>query len=1635
MAIQINQLPLNNNILDTQEQELVASKDMTRLFGLPEDFIQFFVYSNTNTLLNTNNNFQEYSVTDNQLITFDPEKNISNLGYRVGTYNLYYNFLRPILTLNSNSDLFIQSISQDRLEIKISSTIESDSVLYSNAISYIDLIQNRNYFIEFYIDLGNNNLIAASSLAIEQDINGAVYIIIKLFDTLPSNISLNYPINVVEKIVNSQLYQAILTIDTILSPTVPTLRQANFSIEVDDKRIGSSDYYNFDQITNNSGSNLILNYISQSLPEININYTNYNNFIHFGSATQRLETFKNKLSTLESYQSYINSIPSTNLDYITYQNKINNILQNFDGYESYLYYQSSSYAWPKSNTNKPYILYPVTSSQAITWYNFQYTSASYYDEFNNNNLIYGLPLYIQEKDDFQYVKPFVQSIGQTFDDIWIYIKAFTDLWKAKNKLTEGISKDLVGLALQSLGISLYTDGDQDDLNLWLNGINNEGNYTFQTSSFQTAITASEYTLSGQDEAKTVFKRLYHNLPTLLKSKGSNKFANYLNTLYGVPETILYPIEFGGVDKNSDNSEFNYDKFTYGLKYGSEKYSYIYKPNVGTENYGFKTLEFRFNPITGSGKQILIAGVTGSGGGNVKWGVTIEPTSLLGYNYGIIKLINYDTGSSTYISSSLTLPIYVTSSDKTYGWWDVSITENSTNQYTLNVQNKIDNLVGHQTSSILTTVSPLDNKEYYISVGNINPSGGVTIPSQFGNGTCYSQIQEIRGWSEILNTFSLNTHTLNPESYIGNSESSSYDNLLWRFPLGNDLNTYNHSVILNLTGSQPKENINNYLIFSGSWSTNDYISFVETYYSIPAVGGYSTPVTDKIRIVTQNTSSNILHPQKSIIYLNQNNVRTTDIHLTQTGFSPQDQINNDIIAQLGDTYNLDDIIGNPLNAGTYSYSELEKLRDQYFKKYNNKYNYKDFTQLIETFHKSLFRYITESIPGRSEEATGIVIKPHILERSKVKRYEPTIDTSSYEATIYIGSITGSNPGGYCCSRNSPFNEAFINGNFSGSEILMDSYYNQDNPFLKYPVTVNTKSFNEQYGGWDALNNNVSSAILSRYKQKEVKQPSYRNPNNICGTCGEWDIIIGNTGSSELSPGYSYIDCSTGNINTVNTLQNISVRVESCTQPTALIPASASISFIGYNKPQFLISSSFFTDFEFDDSLLTNTSYITSRESGVKTISPDFNLPILTGSIPTTESLSNIDKLTSFMAFSDWAGNSLAGKFGTSNFHIKWLIDENGDVYKPQNSSSYYWNTDQAFGAGLPVNISIYSGDGNISGDYETIVHMPLKQYNTILYSDTGSLGTNYLVNGFYTTMSFDVVENIYNNPYDLNITGGSTGSFTGGSEFIIPLNNIILDRDNGFNIVTSIYTVQNTSAVKASFTAFATLVNDSVTSANLRLAVYKNTTGNIIETIGIKTQTSVVGGGSALITVTGSVYLNAGEQLYLEGRGTQTWSILDSQFTLDPILTVPGVTSPYWTTGSATSTSLTSSLALGSAYGYYNQIPVSNSGFPIPLPFTLQQYDQIRFEGNENKIYTIMSVNNDGTNVYITLNKPIPANSTNVNYFSIRRLVDDAGFIMIDNNPQQQTGRAPSFIIPKYPSPSLKKNLNNIIQNLYQKNLL
>ena len=70
MPVQINPTYVNNNILTQQEQNLVASTEMTRFFGVSGDFVQLFIYTDLGTLVFNNPNFQEYSVTENKEINF-----------------------------------------------------------------------------------------------------------------------------------------------------------------------------------------------------------------------------------------------------------------------------------------------------------------------------------------------------------------------------------------------------------------------------------------------------------------------------------------------------------------------------------------------------------------------------------------------------------------------------------------------------------------------------------------------------------------------------------------------------------------------------------------------------------------------------------------------------------------------------------------------------------------------------------------------------------------------------------------------------------------------------------------------------------------------------------------------------------------------------------------------------------------------------------------------------------------------------------------------------------------------------------------------------------------------------------------------------------------------------------------------------------------------------------------------------------------------------------------------------------------------------------------------------------------------------------------------------------------------------
>ena len=108
--------------------------------------------------------------------------------------------------------------------------------------------------------------------------------------------------------------------------------------------------------------------------------------------------------------------------------------------------------------------------------------------------------------------------------------------------------------------------------------------------------------------KSLYKRLYHNIPYLLKSKGTMAGLRALITSYGIPDTILKISEFGGKDKVDENDwDLYFNKFNYAFSTsGSDYLKTQWQLN---DSWGFtspqnnpRTLEFRFKPEILSGSS-------------------------------------------------------------------------------------------------------------------------------------------------------------------------------------------------------------------------------------------------------------------------------------------------------------------------------------------------------------------------------------------------------------------------------------------------------------------------------------------------------------------------------------------------------------------------------------------------------------------------------------------------------------------------------------------------------------------------------------------------------------------------------------------------------------------------------------------------------------------------------------------------------------------------------------------------------------------------------------------------------------------------------------------------------------------------
>jgi len=557
----------------------------------PNDTVQLNITNAIDQYLETNFRIDSY-ILDQQLVTLDPEKDLSDLGYISGKYKTEYSFNRNLLGSGDAHKLQIQEISADGLEIRVIPILSSK---YDN-VNFLSFFESGFFKLSKTQTLSNLFLYKNANTPIRvfdyvQDkftyTTSPYSIIFKLNAPVPADVNIGDAIWLSQQVSDSILDEITIIPPKFKSPKIK-IAGPNWDAVNRERTNVATQYKDWDDLlsSNTQTSQDIVNkLLSGSLIEgipLNIDYKSFENHTHFGSAAERLYNFKYKIELVENYSNRIEELttgltgsPSSSVSGSVYyqsnvidaQTKRAAVLGSFDGYEKYLYYESSSYVsssygefypttWPKRTSTKPYLNYSVSSSQVEDWFDGIITSASIFDQNNDKALYRLIPAHVLEDQNNQDYVLFTQMMGHYYDLIFNYIKSIPQVYDRNEALLEGFSKELVYHISKNLGLDFENGNTLEEL------------WSYALGTDTTGSLASSYSISTEDKTKEVWKRIVNNLPHLLKTKGTERGVRALINCFGIPQTILRIREYGGAEPEFDTkTDLVYERFNYSNTVG------------------------------------------------------------------------------------------------------------------------------------------------------------------------------------------------------------------------------------------------------------------------------------------------------------------------------------------------------------------------------------------------------------------------------------------------------------------------------------------------------------------------------------------------------------------------------------------------------------------------------------------------------------------------------------------------------------------------------------------------------------------------------------------------------------------------------------------------------------------------------------------------------------------------------------------------------------------------------------------------------------------------------------------------------------------------------------------------------------
>ncbi len=825
--------------------------------------------------------------------------------------------------------------------------------------------------------------------------------------------------------------------------------------------------------------------LKEKYNDLYIDYTDFNNFINYSSAELRTKIAKNKIkdyNQLESVKkSTITSSLNTNdLISSSYSQLVNQktvqqitLLDTFDEYESYLFFNSSSI--------------DDKIDEAIT-----------YDSNNYNSLVYQLPEYVKDdSDSADYIK-FTAMVGHFFDNILVFIKKFPKAYPISNDDSNYYPKNYIDELLNSFSWNIDIDKfSQSDLNQLY--FNNQEIAGYNSASYF-------------DYTKSILNRFANNISSVYKSKGTVSSFEMIRTMFGIPAGIISTREYGSADSfsNRDNY-FVYDDIIYmtdfkennflNFEHTSSDFIYTtssYYASGSNINTFTSSTEYssRFNGISTIEFSLRFKSTNYNFGDKIQllskhrneksdWNLFVKKSKQSESGQLIFEIHPYELGNTT---SSLVLDempllngniftVMLKREPVAGNFEKFNISSSKvTNQITpfiieddgdFIIEDDSDFVTLASQKTTLTSSNYLNSaKEYipYVYSLSINQYDGSvknfsstkrkiinnTVNKNFSSGSYYignysssvsfiGNLDKIKILKEPLDNEYFDEHSYNLDSISIPNKEDVYSNLFYLWSFDTPVDLYSPTSISTTVDNQNIYYQTQFFAYNFgqkekyfSYPTCSNVLINQFPYQFDKINvkqtintnnfGPNYKINSKINKITETALSNLTPYDYSTRI--QDSLGDDSI-LSGFFISPYNYLNHKIENFIG-LDGIADIIGEPENLNKQNYAGLTTLQRD-FGKINEKYIYpQEFYSTYKFYIDfSIFDVVQNLKPARSNLLTGILLEPSLFERKKFNYRDVEFVTNNEFNLYFNNKVT--------------FTSSLINTNNTSSFTIITSSY--------------------------------------------------------------------------------------------------------------------------------------------------------------------------------------------------------------------------------------------------------------------------------------------------------------------------------------------------------------------------------------------------------------------------------------------------------------------------------------------------------------------------------------------------------------------------------------------------------------------